>query len=136
MLSVSFLRCSGLAECPARRLGDFFAMMAVVLYEVFTCWNLYSYIQISSVYLSGSNYDGYGQTQFLLNPLIRTVNINFPIIEQIFYNQVMGAGGDWKVNFLLFSFLEIAILDFLLGSLMWYLLARILMGFMQRGSRR
>ena len=136
MMGVNFLCSPKSAERPVGRLGDFFVMLSVVLYEVLTCWNLYSYIRVSSRHLSGLNYAGYENAQFLLNPLVHIADGYFPIVEERFYAEIMMAGGDRDVNFLLFSFLEIAILDFLLGSLMWYLLARILMGFMQRGGRR
>lgn len=136
MLSVSSLCSPEPAERPMGRFGDFLVMLSVVLYDVLTCWNLYSYIRVSSRHLSGLNYAGYENTQFLLNPLIHIVDGYFPIVEGRFYDEIMMAGGDWDVNFLLFSFLEIAILDFLLGSLMWYLFARISMDFMRRRSRR
>lgn len=93
----------------------------VALYELVTLWHIYSYLMSLALRSSGEHYFAYEVFQTKVNFWVRVPSATFPLFESLFLGRMIGADSSLHPGIFLYSFWEIAVLDLVLGPLVWLL---------------
>jgi hypothetical protein len=103
-----------------------FPTIGVLGYSIATFSNLCSYLFTTAVRAAGENYETYMSRQLWLNPLVRIPDhlLAFPsrVLEATVLQKVMAASSDKAIAYFIYTIAEIAAIDLLAGSILWYVL--------------
>jgi hypothetical protein len=109
--------------------------VGLAVYYVGTLHNIFMYLVASAAHQSGENYLAYEVAQLRFNFIVRLLHTIFPVAERPLLAQAMLTARSTPTRgFELYSFWEIAVLDLVLGPLLWLGLLLLLTRVVRRAT--